>query len=89
MVDLSNQLTYNTGILNCQQKSFRIWREENSFGRQKVEVIDLAGNWNLVRSSDTTNRPIHIPGDIYSALMISGELPDPYQGENELMVQWP
>ncbi len=54
-----------------------------------MEVIDLAGNWNLVRSSDTTNRPIHIPGDIYSALMISGELPDPYQGENELMVQWP
>ncbi len=54
-----------------------------------MELIDLAGNWNLIRFSDGTNRPIHIPGDIYSALIVSGELPDPYWGENELLAQWP
>jgi beta-mannosidase len=32
---------------------------------------------------------MHVPGDIYSALIESGELPDPYLGENEPKVQWP
>ena len=54
-----------------------------------MELIDLAGNWNLIRFSDGTNRPITIPGDIYSALIVSGELADPYFGENELLAQWP
>jgi len=32
---------------------------------------------------------MRVPGDIYSALIESGELPDPYLGENEPDCQWP
>jgi beta-mannosidase len=32
---------------------------------------------------------MQVPGDIYSALIQAGELPDPYFGENELKAQWP
>jgi len=54
-----------------------------------VEIIHLAGEWKLVRLADGTVRPMQVPGDIYSALIQAGELPDPYFGENELKAQWP
>jgi Beta-galactosidase/beta-glucuronidase len=54
-----------------------------------VEIINLAGQWRLVRLADGSARPMEVPGDIYSALIQSGELEDPYYGENELKAQWP
>jgi len=54
-----------------------------------VEIINLAGEWDLVRLADSSVRRMQVPGDIYSALIHTGELPDPYFGENELKVQWP
>ena len=54
-----------------------------------MEIIHLAGEWKLVRLADGTVRPMQVPGDIYSALIQAGELPDPYFGENELKAQWP
>ena len=68
-----------------------------------MTVLDLAGSWTL-RLSDPhpsqdvpgeipqlslrRERPINIPGDILSALLDSGEVPDPYQGLSELDLQW-
>jgi beta-mannosidase len=54
-----------------------------------VEIVNLAGEWRLVRLADGSVRPMHVPGDIYSALIQTGELPDPYVGENERKAQWP
>ncbi len=53
-----------------------------------MQTINLAGSWILRRSADTSERPIAIPGDIVSALIASGEVADPYVGENELAMQW-
>ncbi len=50
--------------------------------------IDLSGIWSLTRVSDASVRPIVLPGDIISALLASGEIPDPYSGTNELELQW-
>ena len=51
--------------------------------------IDLTGTWCL---SSEAERPIHcdiaIPGDIHSALLKANEIPDPYIGKNESLVQW-
>ncbi len=54
-----------------------------------METVNLAGEWKLVRLADGSVRPMQVPGDIYSALIQTGELPDPYFGENELKAQWP
>ena len=54
-----------------------------------MEIIDLTGEWQLIRLADGSVRPMDVPGDIYSALIQSGELEDPYYGENELKAQWP
>ena len=40
------------------------------------------------RLADGSERPIVIPGDIMSALIASGEIPDPYFDRNELELQW-
>lgn len=32
--------------------------------------------------------PITVPGDVHSALISAGRIPDPYYGSNELEVQW-
>ncbi len=31
---------------------------------------------------------ITVPGDVHSALIDAGQIPDPYYGKNELDVQW-
>lgn len=50
--------------------------------------IDLAGTWRLERLSDGSERPMTAPGDVMSALVASGEIPDPYYDRNELGLQW-
>ncbi|MEN6499246.1 MAG: glycoside hydrolase family 2 protein [Rectinema sp.] len=54
-----------------------------------MEIINLASEWDLVRLADSSVRRMQVPGDIYSTLIHTGELPDPYFGENEPKVQWP
>jgi len=53
-----------------------------------MERYELDGMWTLVRLSDGSSRPMAVPGDILSALVASGEAPDPYFGKNELELQW-
>ncbi|HUW40631.1 MAG TPA: glycoside hydrolase family 2 protein [Rectinemataceae bacterium] len=53
-----------------------------------MKRLALEGSWRLRRLADGSVRPISIPGDILSALVASGEAPDPYYGMNELDLQW-
>jgi beta-mannosidase len=64
-----------------------------------VETIDLAGTWSLREATparDAAERPrrlpgavpMRLPGDNYSALIDSGQIPDPYYGTQELDTLW-
>ncbi|STQ74567.1 beta-mannosidase [Grimontia hollisae] len=51
--------------------------------------ILLNGEWRLTSLTDgEISVPIQIPGDIHSALLAAGRIPDPYYGCNESLVQW-
>jgi len=53
-------------------------------------TIDLAGTWNLAYA-DGLHDAVYacpVPGDVQSALLASGAIPDPYYGRNEEKVQW-
>ncbi len=53
------------------------------------EVVDLAGVWTLRQADgEAAPVPITIPGDVHSALLAAGRIPDPYFGSNEAAVQW-
>jgi beta-mannosidase len=51
-------------------------------------VIDLAGSWSLVDGSGEHTAEIVLPGDVHSALLAAGLIPDPYYGRNEYDVRW-
>ncbi|MBL8968637.1 MAG: glycoside hydrolase family 2 protein [Spirochaetaceae bacterium] len=53
-----------------------------------MEKLGLEGRWNLRRLADGSERPMAVPGDILSALLEAGEIPDPYYADNELGLQW-
>ncbi len=53
-----------------------------------MKYIDLSGVWNCTLISTNKTIPITIPGDNYSALLEAGIIPHPYQGQNELDIQW-
>ncbi len=53
-----------------------------------MERLGLEGDWRLLRVKDGSQRPMQVPGDILSALLAAGEIPDPYAGRNELELQW-
>jgi len=52
-------------------------------------VVDLAGAWS-VRQADGDKAAVamQVPGDVHSALLAAGLIPDPYFGRNEMEVQW-
>ncbi len=50
--------------------------------------ISLAGPWTLHDASGAPTAPCPIPGDIHSALIAAGRIPDPMIGTNEAAVQW-
>ena len=51
-------------------------------------LIDLSGAWRLRDGPGTTDCTVQIPGDVHSALLSQGLIPDPYFGANEAAVQW-
>lgn len=55
----------------------------------RASAKDLAGNWTLHATDESISVPFPLPGDALSALIAAGVLPDPYVGENELVVRWP
>jgi beta-mannosidase len=53
-----------------------------------VNTLSLAGIWNLSECGQSQKIPIELPGDILSALLEAGIVPDPFSGEDESAVQW-
>ena len=61
--------------------------------RSASALLDLAGTWQLAEVAGsaacrTTPCPMTIPGDVFSALLAAGKIPDPYVAQNEEQVQW-
>lgn len=50
--------------------------------------ISLTGPWTLHDADGAAVAPCPIPGDIHSALIAAGRIPDPMSGTNEAQVQW-
>jgi beta-mannosidase len=50
--------------------------------------ISLGGTWTLCDASGAEVAPCPIPGDVHSALIAAGRIPDPMIGQNETEVQW-
>ena len=53
-----------------------------------ITHIDLSGTWQLASLDGGHHAPMAIPGDVHSALLSAGLIPDPYAGRNERDVQW-
>jgi beta-mannosidase len=51
-------------------------------------MIDLAGQWQLKSVDGKHSCDYQIPGDVHSALIAAGIIPDPYVGRNEYDVRW-
>ena len=50
--------------------------------------ISLAGPWTLADADGNPIGPCPVPGDVHSALVALGRIPDPMVGRNEALVQW-
>lgn len=50
--------------------------------------LSLAGEFALSSPTYKTKAEITLPGDVHSALLNAGEIPDPYFGANEQAVMW-
>ncbi|HWA17864.1 MAG TPA: glycoside hydrolase family 2 protein [Devosia sp.] len=50
--------------------------------------IDLAGEFALTSPSRKIKTSINLPGDVHTALLAAGQIPDPYFGTNEQAVMW-
>lgn len=50
--------------------------------------LSLAGDWMLADADGTQLGGCAIPGDVHSALIALGRIPDPMIGRNEDLVQW-
>ncbi len=48
----------------------------------------LAGDWELRQVGGDDWLPARVPGDVHTALLAAGRIPDPFDGENERQVQW-
>jgi beta-mannosidase len=51
-------------------------------------MIDLAGTWRLRCANRNIEVDYAVPGDVHSALIKAGVIPDPYVGKNELLCRW-
>lgn len=51
-------------------------------------MIDLAGTWRLRCVGRDIEVDYPVPGDVHSALIAGGVIPDPYLGRNEYDVRW-
>ena len=51
-------------------------------------MLDLSGTWTLSDESGEITVPMRVPGDVHTALLEAGVIPDPYVGRNEYAVRW-
>ena len=60
-----------------------------SVGFAAADVVDLAGTWRLSPFTNAAQTcAVQVPGDVHTALLAAGRIPDPYWGCNETNVQW-
>ena len=57
-------------------------------GPRSVFTLDLCGRWQLRDAGGGNRCEMSVPGDVHSALLEYGAIPDPYFGTNEHAVQW-
>lgn len=50
--------------------------------------LDLTGTFVLTSPARNLRLPIELPGDVHTALLAAGDIPDPYFGTNETAVEW-
>jgi len=50
--------------------------------------LSLAGSYALSSPTRDTKATVTLPGDVHTALLAAGEIPDPYFGANEQAVMW-
>ena len=50
--------------------------------------VPLGGVFVLTSPTRATETEIKLPGDVHTALIAAGEIPDPYFGKNEDLVRW-
>jgi beta-mannosidase len=51
-------------------------------------MFDLSGTWTVTDAEGEHAAPFAAPGDMHSALLAAGLIPDPYHGRNEYGVRW-
>jgi len=51
-------------------------------------MLDLTGQWSLADAQGEYRLSAAVPGDVHSALLAAGLIPDPYAGRNEYAVRW-
>ena len=64
---------------------------QNPNANMDLTFLDLAGEWQLTGTNENGAPlacPATIPGDVHTALLAAGAIPDPYFGRNERDVQW-
>ena len=61
---------------------------EASSSVNTMAAIPLQGTWQLRDAHGGNACPITIPGDVHSARLAAGLIPDPYFAANEALVQW-
>jgi beta-mannosidase len=54
----------------------------------QANMLDLAGKWTIRSSAGDHLSAYIVPGDVHSALMEAGHIPDPYVAQNEYDVRW-
>ncbi|PYE27062.1 beta-mannosidase [Rhizobium sp. PP-CC-3A-592] len=63
-------------------------RPEMTTTATTTATTDLSGTWTLSSLDAKHTLTMPVPGDVHSALLAAGIIPDPYVGRNEADVQW-
>lgn len=89
----SKKVSYSFAPLAIEKEIFNEIKVEESVAvptpeTKKSVCISLKGTWSLFQ--ENTDRKINaaLPGDVHSALINAGMIPDPYFKKNEILVQW-
>ncbi len=63
-------------------------KEHAEKGGNHMKQMTLGGTWTLEIPEREITVPMTVPGDDHTALLQAGVIADPYQGKNELDLQW-
>lgn len=55
---------------------------------EKVEILPLNKNWNLINNRKSIDIPAEVPGSVFEALLDNNIVEDPFYGLREHEVSW-